>query len=367
MSFFRNKRVGFYLRRAVWIMIAWVIISNLLFFYDLITLYSRNALDSNFDFLSAFQANLIVAVSAGFIGGLITVNLMEYWLRKYAFWKALLLIVVIYTLTAIIISFIGAAYLASVNFELAMWNSEVIEEASFIFGSWLFIKNFVIWLIIVLVTLIVLMINDKYGPGVFPDYLRGKYFLPKREERIFMFADIKDATTTAEILGEEKYFNFLKDFFKDITPAIVESSGEIYQYVGDEIVVSWKMKKGLKKCKALLCFFHMKKLIDKKAHIYTKKYGIVPEFKVGYHFGQVMVGELGQIKREIAFSGDVLNTTSRIQAKCNELNVDILASEAFKNIHQNTLPQGLLAHSMGAQTLKGKANVVVVTTFRYET
>ncbi len=365
LGLIQNRRLWFYVRRAIWIMIAWVLISNALFFYELITLSSNQALSSDFDFISAFGANLVVGVSAGLIGGLITVNLMEYWLRRHAFWKALLLIIVIYTITAIAISFLGAAYLASENFELPMWHQEVIEEAGFIFGSWIFLKNFVIWLFIVLATLVVLMINDKYGPGVFPDYLRGKYFHPKREERIFMFADIKNATGIAEILGEQKYFNFLKDFFKDITPAIVQSRGEIYQYVGDEIVVSWKMNKGLKNNRALLCFFEMRSLIQGKKELYLEKYGEIPEFKVGLHYGQVMVGELGQVKREIAFSGDVLNTTSRIQAKCNDLGVDILASVAFGNI-LGELPNGLHQHPLGSQILKGKAEELELVTFRYE-
>ncbi|MEL6812661.1 MAG: adenylate/guanylate cyclase domain-containing protein, partial [Bacteroidota bacterium] len=360
-----RNTLSFYARRGLWILITWVLISNVIFFYDLITLTNAGALDSTFDFTSAFTANMVVAVSAGFVGGLLTVNLMEYWLRKYAFWKALLLIIVIYTITSVLLSALGAAYLASEDFQLPLWNAEVWEEAGFIFETWRFRKSFIIWLFIVLITLIVLMINDKYGPGVFPDYLKGKYFQPKRERRIFMFADIKDATTIAENLGEARYFNFLKDFFKHITPAIVNSKGEIYQYVGDEIVVSWKMKKGLDKGNALACSYGMKELLKKKASHYEKEYGLHPKFKVGYHFGSVMVGEIGQIKREIAFSGDVLNTTSRIQAKCNELGVDILASEDFSKIH-HTLPAGIEVEPLGPQLLKGKAEALSLVTFRNE-
>lgn len=360
-----NRRFWFYARRALWILIAWVIISNALFFYDFITLSSENALDNNYDFKSKFTANLVVALSAGLIGGLLTVNLMEYWLRKYAFWKALLLITLIYIVTAILISALGAVYLASAEFDLPIWNPEVIEEAGFFFGTWMFWKNFIIWLFIVLVTLIVLMINDKYGPGVFPDYLRGRYFMPKRERRIFMFADIKNATGIAETLGEERYFNFLKDFFKDIGPAIVQTRGEIYQYVGDEVVVSWKMQLGIKNGNALTCYYKMKQLIDRKASRYLERYDAVPEFKVGFHCGPVMVGELGQIKRDIAFSGDVLNTTARIQAKCNDLGVSILASDHFGQIAY-LLPANIIKVPMGDQNLKGKAKEIALITFRNE-
>lgn len=365
MGVFTNKRFWFYARRALWILVAWVLIANVIFFYDFITLSSAGALDSNYDLKSEFLANMVVAVSAGIIGGLVTVNLMEYWLRKYAFWKALLLIVVIYVVTSILISGLGAAYSASMEFELPIWNHEVIEEAGFIYGRWLFWKNFVIWLFIVLVTLIILMINDKFGPGVFPDYLRGRYFLPKRERRIFMFADIKNATGIAEALGEAKYFNFLKDFFKDIGPAVVASRGEIYQYVGDEVVITWKTSTGIKNGNALGCYFHMKELIARKTERYQQRYGQIPEFKVGFHCGAVMVGELGQIKRDIAFSGDVLNTAARIQAKCNELDVAILSSAHFAEVAYQ-LPEGIRSKPLGMHPLKGKAEAVALVTFGYE-
>ena len=58
----------------------------------------------------------------------------------------------------------------------------------------------------------------------------------------------------------------------------------------------------------------------------------MPEFKAGVNFGLVTVAEVGEIKREIAFHGDVLNTAARIQWLCNLLDSRFLISEDFKNI-----------------------------------
>ena len=96
-----------------------------------------------------------------------------------------------------------------------------------------------------------------------------------------------------------------------------------------------------------------------------ERFGLVPDFKVGFHHGAVMVGELGQIKRDIAFSGDVLNTAARIQAKCNELGVKILASHQFAEMNK-PLPADLMAEDLGSQSLKGKAQPISLVTFRYE-
>ncbi len=359
---YSRRQLWFYTRRAFWILVAWVIISNIMFFYEFITLKSNGVLSSSYDFYSAVIANFIVAISAGIIGGVVTVNLMERWLRRLVFWKALLYLIITYTLTALLVGSIGALYMGSENLDLPFYNAEVLQEIIYFFGSWLFIKNYIIWLFIVLVTLIVLMVNDKYGPGVFPDYLIGRYFMPKHERRIFMFADIKNATGIAEDLGEEKYFNFLKDFFRHIAPAIVQTRGEVYQYVGDEVVVSWKMKWGLKNGNAIQCYYSMKKMINYKAPKYIKKYGVAPEFKVGFHYGTVMVGEIGQIKRDIAFSGDVLNTTSRIQSMCNELGVEILASKEFADIAYK-LPRNVNWMDVGKEKLRGKSKKMELVTY----
>ncbi len=359
---YNSRKLWFYTRRAFGILVAWVIISNIMFFYEFITLKSNGVLSSSYDFYSAVVANLIVAVSAGIIGGVVTVNLMERWLRQLVFWRALVYLIIAYSVMALLVGSIGALYINSEELGLPFYDSEVLSGVGPFFTTWLFIKNYIIWLFIVLITLIVLMVNDKYGPGVFPDYLLGRYFRPKHERRIFMFADIKNATGIAEQLGEEKYFNFLKDFFRHIAPAIVQTQGEVYQYVGDEVVVSWKMKAGLRRGNAIQCFYSMKKIIKYKAPKYLIKYGVVPEFKVGYHFGTVMVGEIGQIKRDIAFSGDVLNTTSRIQAMCNELGVEILASKEFANIAYK-LPKGVEKKEMGKEKLRGKSEKIELVTY----
>ncbi len=58
---------------------------------------------------------------------------------------------------------------------------------------------------------------------------------------------------------------------------------------------------------------------------------MTPEFKAGLDSGLVSAAEVGEIKKELAYHGDVLNTASRIMEKCNEFKTKILISEALKN------------------------------------
>lgn len=87
---------------------------------------------------------------------------------------------------------------------------------------------------------LMLQISNKFGPGVLWKIIRGTYNSPKIENRIFMFADLNDSTTIAETLSDERYHQFLRNYFGNITYSILDFGGEIYQYLGDGIIIVWK-------------------------------------------------------------------------------------------------------------------------------
>ena len=206
-----------------------------------------------------------------------------------------------------------------------------------------------------------LFIRDKFGPITFVNFLKGKYLRPKREERIFMFMDLKSSTTIAERLGEERYFNFLNDTFSTATPGILSTQGEIYQYVGDEIVISWLTKKGVNRANCINCYYKMIALLKDKSDYFDETYGTQPLFKAGLHFGHVITGEMGIVKREIVYSGDVLNTASRIQSLCNEMNTDLLVSnDLIQRIDLRELHKKI--KSIGEIVLRGKQEKIELVT-----
>ena len=144
----------------------------------------------------------------------------------------------------------------------------------------------------------------------------------------------------------------LREYFSDLSDSIIEYSGEIYQYVGDEIVVSWKLKNGLQNNNCIQCFFAMKAAIKKQTKKYNEKFGLLPGFKAGFHLGKVTTGEIGVIKKDIIFTGDVLNTTARIQGLCNTYKVDILISDhLMKNLHLHSQFQ---IKTLGENELRGR-------------
>ncbi len=171
------------------------------------------------------------------------------------------------------------------------------------------------------------MVNTNQGSSVFYNFFTGRYHHPREEDRIFMFLDMKSSTTIAERLGHVEYFRLLNKYYADTTEAIIQTYGVVYQYAGDEIIVSWNLKKGLTNNNCIRCFFMIKETFQTLSESYIKRFELVPEFKAGFHYGKVTTGEIGVLKKEIFFTGDVLNTTARIQASCNEFGTDILISQ----------------------------------------
>jgi FixJ family two-component response regulator len=181
-------------------------------------------------------------------------------------------------------------------------------------------------------------------------------------ERIFMFLDITSSTSIAEKMGHIKYFELLNDFFMNIAAPIENHQGEIYQYIGDEVVVSWPLNEGIRDFNVLNCFFDIVDTIDGLSGNYQERYDLVPTFKAGMHYGKVSTGTIGTLKKEIIYTGDVLNTTSRIEGQCNQYKVNNLLS---KDLIQ-AFPNGSYFEfeKIGEISLRGKASFVTLYTSR---
>jgi adenylate cyclase len=226
----------------------------------------------------------------------------------------------------------------------------------------IFFFNFSFWSIeiyiaaVIGISLMYTEVSENLGQGVLHNFFTGKYHTPKEEERIFMFLDMKSSTTIAEEIGHVRYFGMLKEYFSDLTNPIIRYFGEIYQYVGDEIVVTWTLKNGTLNNRCIQCFFEMKRAIQNQKTKYQNRFGQVPEFKAGFHYGKVITGEIGVIKKEIIFTGDVLNTTARIQSLCNGYGVDLLVSEPL--MKKLDLRPPFQMKAMGENALRGRGEKI---------
>ena len=193
------------------------------------------------------------------------------------------------------------------------------------------------------------------GPRTATQILLGRYLRPVHEDRSFLFVDLVDSTGIAERLGPLKFAEFKNEFFHDIAEPVLDSGGQIVQYVGDEVMITWpRMRRGdAVSSDCVRCFFSLKQRVLDRSAVYNARYGEAPRFRAGLHGGAVVVSQIGDIKREIAFSGDTVNTASRIQGLCRELRQDFLAS--LDVIAEVDLPEDVLREDLGEHSLRGRS------------
>ncbi|MCC8982524.1 adenylate/guanylate cyclase domain-containing protein [Bradyrhizobium acaciae] len=180
----------------------------------------------------------------------------------------------------------------------------------------------------------------------------GRYRQPVREARVLLFLDLVGSTTLAEQMGEVRVQELLTQFFSDIDAPIVAHGGEVHAYVGDEVIVTWPVDAGLPR-RWLDCVFAIEDRLAKRTGHYRKEFGVMPTFRAGMHAGPVVVSECGVSRRQIAYFGDTVNVTARLQAQCKEAGRPLLISGELLRL----LPpdRDFAIEPLGSTQLRGRA------------
>ncbi len=262
----------------------------------------------------------------GILYGSIEILLLNKLFQRKKFWARILFKSIIYISFIASLSFLLSFVATAQRAQLPLFRREVFDAMMLYVTNFAFVSILIYASVVTILSLFILEVSDYTGGGIFNNFFIGKYNRPREEERIFMFLDMKSSTTIAEKLGSQEYFRLLNKYYADTSDAIIDTFGEVYQYAGDEVIVSWRMAKGSTDNHCLECFYAIKKRFEENGERYKKSFGLVPEFKAGFHCGKVTTGEIGTLKKDIFFTGDVLNTASRIQNLCNALETDILIS-----------------------------------------
>lgn len=201
-----------------------------------------------------------------------------------------------------------------------------------------------------------LSISELFGQRNLINLVLGRYSKAHEVERVFMFADLKDSTSIAEQLGHKRFLDLLNAVFEDMSKAISKHKGQVYKYVGDEIIIVWKPREAFKKAACLQTFIDMDANIKKRKAFYTNRFGLLPAFKAGLHGGYAITGELGYFRKEITFLGDVVNTSARIEGECKRLNQKLVYSEYIAS--RTNVPDGFEQIELGEHHLRGKSDSI---------
>jgi len=210
----------------------------------------------------------------------------------------------------------------------------------------------------VVVANLVLGITNIIGPRAFLNFIVGRYHIPVEEKRFVLFVDIAGSTGLAERLGGIGIHRLLDRIFRLLTLAVVDYRGEVLDYVGDEVIVTWRERSGAIECRPLRCFMGMRDELSRAAGELEREFGVAPRIRGSLHFGPVIVGEIGDVKRAIVFNGDVMNTAARLEELSRNVDGGFLASRAAMDRFSSNPP--FAVRDLGRLPIRGRADGIDV-------
>jgi adenylate cyclase len=139
---------------------------------------------------------------------------------------------------------------------------------------------------------------------------------------------------------------------------VVDYRGEVLTYVGDEVIVTWPEDIGAIDCRPLQCFIAMRGVLADASQQFECEFGATPRIRGSLHFGPVIVGEIGDVKRAIVFNGDVMNTAARLEELSRKVDGGFLASRAAME-RFSSAPR-VATCDLGRMPIRGRADGIDV-------
>ncbi len=346
------------------IVIGWIL---LMYLYNFITIWGMRHMmkgnviteyyDSGYVHLELFLQGIVFGVLFAIINTL--TDRTE--IRKKSFGAVILIRSGLYVLSFLIVGVITIAVYLIFGILTA---KQLFDTLNYM--TPIYLTSIVLYIILVVIFLnFILQVSRKFGPGNLMTLISGKYHTPKDEYHIFMFMDLRGSTAIAEKLGHNKYSQFIQECFHDLTDVVINYNASIYQYVGDEVVLTWDMKRGLKNLNCIKAYFAFNQKLQSHKDYYLKNFELLPYFKCGLDSGEVTVAEIGDIKREIAYHGDVLNTAARIEKLCTPEGKQMLISEYLEKELPGEM-NGFSKEYIGKFELRGKEEGLKIYSITYD-
>jgi adenylate cyclase len=306
--------------------------------------------------ISAFGRPMVGAVYGTVIGGSVMLFEQGHVLPRFRHWLRRL---------PLAIGIVGTelVYIAIVVAASAMTGA-VLKLCGVLSSSWLEVTipnvTTVLYSLLVCGTVITLnRMRELIGTDVFRNLLLGRYYHPIEEERIFLFLDLIGSTAYAQQHGDLRAQALLGAIFTALAEPVRRHRGTVDDYVGDMALVTWPMAEGAAGGRCVACVFSFFDAIEREAERWERDFGQVPRFRAALHGGSVVTAEVGLDRHKIAYFGDVVNTTGRLEGLCRVLDSDVLISaELLDRIPR--LPAEVSAMPRGAHALKGRGEALAV-------
>ena len=122
--------------------------------------------------------------------------------------------------------------------------------------------------------------------------------------------------------------------------------------MGDEAILTWSAGPALANGDCLACPFIVHDFIAAHGERYRTRFDVVPEFRATLHCGEIVAGEIGDLRREIAYVGDTLNVAARLLDAAKTAGRDVLVSADL--LKSMPLPPDLRAAPLPVLAVRGR-------------
>ncbi|MEF0939239.1 adenylate/guanylate cyclase domain-containing protein [Rhizobium sp. BR 362] len=212
-----------------------------------------------------------------------------------------------------------------------------------------------VYIYAVVVTAIIIFVGrvrELLGRDVFLSLLTGRYRNPVQEERVFLFIDLVGSTAFAEERGDLRTQQFLGSVFGALADPVRRHKGAIDDYIGDAAIITWPLERGVKNARCIRCVFDILADIEANAETWLKSYGRVPRLRAALHGGSIVTAEIGVDHHKIAYFGDTVNTTARLESLCKTLERQVLISTDLAR--RLELPDDIASEDLGDHAVRGR-------------
>ena len=189
----------------------------------------------------------------------------------------------------------------------------------------------------------------------------GTYHRPVIQEKVLLFLDINNSTDLAERLGPVRTQSLLGKFLFDVSRPITDSGGDIYLYKGDGLIALWAWSEAIRADKILSAVDAIFVAVGDEQANYRQQFGVVPDFRIGVHGGDVVVSEQGDTKRAIGIYGSTINISARMEEAAKAHGVAcVISGDVAKALSRRN--DGLLP--IGYEKIRGISEEIPIFEYR---
>lgn len=203
---------------------------------------------------------------------------------------------------------------------------------------------------------LLLAMSRLLGVGTLRSIMSGRYHRPRREQRAFAFVDIRGSVSIEDRIGDLLFYSYVAEIFGAIERAAIETGGDVLDYIGDQVVLSWPVgQPGKSPFMFVIALAHQ--IISIQINLLSR-YGVKAAVRASIHVGDVVAGEIGEFHRKIMLLGSAVNIAARVEQIARDVDVDCIATSSALEWFE--VPKPLTATSLGLKRLRGKTQAIEV-------